>query len=96
MNDDEISANILRALSNVTDDGENQIQMVIKSGIVPYCVSMLGNSNIQVKMAALRLIGNIATGNADQTQVLLDCDVLRYMPDLLAHPKERIKRVSNY
>lgn len=43
--------------------------------------------------AALRAVGNIVTGTDEQTQVVLNCDVLTHFPNLLTHPKEKINKV---
>uniref|UniRef100_A0A8C1T574 Importin subunit alpha n=1 Tax=Cyprinus carpio TaxID=7962 RepID=A0A8C1T574_CYPCA len=78
------------ALSYLTDAGNEQIQMVIDSGIVPYLVPLL--SHQEVKTAALRAVGNIVTGTDEQTQVVLNCDALGHFPALLTHPKEKINK----
>ncbi|ELW72315.1 Importin subunit alpha-3 [Tupaia chinensis] len=43
--------------------------------------------------AALRAVGNIVTGTDEQTQVVLNCDVLSHFPNLLSHPKEKINKI---
>jgi len=48
---------------------------------------------VDVQTAALRAVGNIVTGTDEQTQVVLNCDVLSYFPNLLTHPKEKINKV---
>lgn len=47
-----------------------------------------------LQTAALRAVGNIVTGTDEQTQVVLNCDVLSHFPNLLTHPKEKINKVS--
>lgn len=49
---------------------------------------------LKLKTAALRAVGNIVTGTDEQTQVVLNCDVLSHFPNLLTHPKEKINKVS--
>uniref|UniRef100_A0A8C9T5X9 Importin subunit alpha n=1 Tax=Scleropages formosus TaxID=113540 RepID=A0A8C9T5X9_SCLFO len=80
------------ALSYLTDAGNEQIQMVIDSGIVPHLVPLL--SHQEVKTAALRAVGNIVTGTDEQTQVVLNCEALAHFPALLTHPKEKINKVN--
>ncbi|KAF7236370.1 Importin subunit alpha-4 [Varanus komodoensis] len=46
----------------------------------------------QNRTAALRAVGNIVTGTDEQTQVVLNCDVLSHFPNLLTHPKEKINK----
>ncbi|XP_018577602.1 importin subunit alpha-3 [Anoplophora glabripennis] len=78
------------ALSYLTDGGNEQIQMVIDSGVVPKLIPLLSHKEVKVQTAALRAVGNIVTGTDEQTQVVLNCDALSHFPALLTHPKEKI------
>lgn len=80
------------ALSYLTDGGNEQIQMVIDSGVVPNLVPLLSHKEVKVQTAALRAVGNIVTGTDEQTQVVLNCDALSHFPALLNHPKEKINK----
>ncbi|XP_046380855.1 LOW QUALITY PROTEIN: importin subunit alpha-4-like [Haliotis rubra] len=80
------------ALSYLTDGGNDQIQMVIDSGVVPFLVPLLSHQDVKVQTAALRAVGNIVTGTDEQTQVVLNCDALTHFPSLLSHPKEKINK----
>uniref|UniRef100_A0A8C2JGL0 Importin subunit alpha n=1 Tax=Cyprinus carpio TaxID=7962 RepID=A0A8C2JGL0_CYPCA len=80
------------ALSYLTDGGNEQIQMVIDSGVVPFLVPLLSHQEVKVQTAALRAVGNIVTGTDEQTQVVLNCDVLSHFSNLLTHPKEKINK----
>lgn len=78
------------ALSYLTDGGNDQIQMVIDSGVVPKLIPLLSHKEVKVQTAALRAVGNIVTGNDEQTQTVLNCDALSHFPALLTHNKEKI------
>jgi hypothetical protein len=77
-------------LSYLTDGGNEQIQIVIDSGVVPYLVPLLSHKEVKVQTAALRAVGNIVTGTDEQTQVVLNCNALSHLPNLLKHSKEKI------
>jgi hypothetical protein len=77
-------------LSYLTDGGNEQIQMVIDSGVVPRLIPLLSHKEVKVQTAALRAVGNIVTGTDEQTQTVLNCDALSHFPNLLTHPKEKI------
>ncbi|XP_043261811.1 importin subunit alpha-3 [Colletes gigas] len=78
------------ALSYLTDGGNEQIQMVIDSGVVPRLIPLLSHKEVKVQTAALRAIGNIVTGTDEQTQIVINSDALSHFPNLLTHPKEKI------
>lgn len=80
------------AISYLTDGGNEQIQLVIDSGVVPKLIPLLSHIEVKVQTAALRAVGNIVTGSDDQTQVVLNCDALSHFPTLLSHPKEKIRK----
>lgn len=61
---------------------------------MPFLVPMLGHHDVKVQTAALRAVGNIVTGTDEQTQLVLDCGVLKEMPALLSHYKEKINKVG--
>ena len=82
------------ALSYLTDGGNEQIQMVIDSGVVAKLVPLLSHREVKVQTAALRAVGNIVTGTDDQTQTVLNHGALEHFPALLNHAKEKINKVS--
>lgn len=78
------------ALSYLTDGGNEQIQMVIDSGVVPRLIPLLSHKEVKLQTAALRAVGNIVTGTDDQTQTVLNCGALSHFPNLLTHCKDKI------
>ncbi|CAH0556549.1 unnamed protein product [Brassicogethes aeneus] len=88
--DNNILVDTVWALSYLTDGGNEQIQMVIESGVVPKLIPLLSHKEVKVQTAALRAVGNIVTGTDEQTQVVLNCGALSHFPALLIHPKDKI------
>ncbi|KAI6204919.1 Importin subunit alpha [Aphelenchoides besseyi] len=90
--DTSILVDTVWALSYLTDSGNDQIQLVIDSGVVQHLVPLLGHQEVKVQTAALRAVGNIVTGSDDQTQLVLDNGALQMMSALLTHSKEKINK----
>jgi len=90
--DTSILVDTVWALSYLTDGGNEQIQLVIDSGVVKSLVELLGHQEVKVQTAALRAVGNIVTGTDEQTQLVLDNGALNMMERLLTHPKEKINK----
>ncbi|RWS15915.1 importin subunit alpha-3-like protein [Dinothrombium tinctorium] len=90
--DSTILVDTVWAISYLTDAGNDQIQLVIDTGIIPNLVPLLSHKDVKVQTAALRAVGNIVTGTDDQTQVVLNCNALSHFHALLSHPKEKINK----
>jgi importin subunit alpha-6/7 len=83
--DEEKDLNIiettLSVVSYLSDGPDENIQKVIDAGLVPsvfYYLESKPTTN-SIKKAALRSIGNIITGNDEQTQLVMDLNVLKYL-----------------
>uniref|UniRef100_A0A915NMG2 Importin subunit alpha n=1 Tax=Meloidogyne floridensis TaxID=298350 RepID=A0A915NMG2_9BILA len=90
--DTSILVDTVWALSYLTDGGNDQIQLVIDSGVVQFLVPLLATPEVKVQTAALRAVGNIVTGTDEQTQLVLDCGALQLMQPLLSHTKDKINK----
>jgi importin subunit alpha-1 len=55
-------------------------------------VSFLGRDQHKVVVPALRTLGNIATGNENQTEALVQAGCIPYLEMLLSHKKPLIRR----
>ncbi|XP_051888620.1 importin subunit alpha-3-like [Pristis pectinata] len=78
------------ALSYITDAEDDQIQIVIDSGIVPHLVPLFGRQEVNIQTVSLRAVGNIVTGTDEQAQIVLNCGALSYFPALLTHSNAKL------
>ncbi|KAK9161768.1 hypothetical protein Syun_008109 [Stephania yunnanensis] len=91
--DEEVLTYVCRALYYLSDDTNEKIQAVIEAGVCPRLAKLLLHPNADVRMPALRTVGNIATGDDFQTQFLIDNQVLPCLHQLLTQDnKKGIKR----
>ncbi|KAF6002008.1 Importin alpha subunit (Karyopherin alpha subunit) (Serine-rich RNA polymerase I suppressor protein) [Cyanidiococcus yangmingshanensis] len=93
--DEEVLVDTCWALSYLSDDkteNNSQIDAIIRSGIVPRVIELLGHESTAIQQPALRTIGNIVTGTDEQTQTVLDCGALPYLLRLLSSAKRLIRK----
>jgi len=93
--DHEVLTDGCWAFSYISDDTgpENEkITAVIMSGAVPRLIDLLGHESNNVKHPALRTIGNIVTGDDNQTQVVINNSALPRLLMLLSNVKKVIRK----
>jgi hypothetical protein len=82
--DVDILSDSLWALHFLSDMGDSKcITMIIEHGICPKLVEYLDHPNISVQCPALRIIGNICTGDDEQTQYIMNLNILNQLKNLL-------------
>jgi importin subunit alpha-2 len=90
--DEDILVNACGALSYFSDATNGKIQEIIESNVCPRLVELLKHSSLRVVQAALKIIGNIVTGDDAQTQVILDCNALECLLKLLHSTDKSIRK----
>ena len=67
--------------------------MVVKKGVVPQLVKLLGATELPTVTPTLRrAIGYIVTGTDEQTQKVIDAGTLAVFPSLLTNPQTNIQK----
>jgi len=86
----EVLTDALWALSYIADGDEQQINLLLESGVIGTVVQALGCGNDEYGTPAIRVVGNIATGSHQQTQVILSCGALSHLPYFLHAKKSNL------
>lgn len=82
-NDEEVLTDSCWALSYLSDGSNDKIQEVINSGVCRRLVELLMHPSASVLVPALRTVGNIVTGDDQQTQIIINCGALTCLHNLL-------------
>jgi importin subunit alpha-1 len=98
--DPGILADICWTFSYISDGSHERIQNIIDLGILQRITELLMHPELIVRTPALRVIGNIATGDDLQTQTIINCGALPCLLTLLnssvkSHKKEACWTISN-
>ncbi|CAJ2628786.1 importin subunit alpha-1-like protein [Trifolium pratense] len=92
-NDEEVLTDACWALSYLSDGTNDKIQAVIEAGVCPRLVELLLHPSPSVLIPALRTVGNIVTGDDQQTQVIINHQSLPCLFNLLTNNyKKSIKK----
>eukprot|EP00898_Chlorokybus_atmophyticus_P004637 jgi/Chlat1/5174/Chrsp33S05153 len=92
-NDEEVLTDACWALSYLSDGTNDKIQAVIEAGVTRRLVELLSHHSAAVLIPALRTVGNIVTGDDVQTQIVINCNALPSLHNLLTmNHKKSIKK----
>ena len=79
------------AISYCCDGTNDKIGAVVATGVTPRLVELLGLSD-SVQTPAVRALGNIVSGDDQQTQTVLDAGGVPALIKLLTHKKNNIRK----
>lgn len=79
------------ALSYFTEGNQN-IAAVVDSGVLRRIVELLGHPATLVQTPALRIVGNVVTGDDNQTQAAIQVGTLHMLRPLLQHSTKSIRK----
>jgi hypothetical protein len=91
-NDIETVQDACWALSYISDGPNNRIQAVLDTGIGPRIVELLCSRTTSIQTPALRVVGNIVTGDDTQTQLMIDLNIVPALLWMLDSPGRNIRK----
>lgn len=81
-------------LSFMTEHYKDTIKDLLDIELIPHIIKSLNIDTQFIQLSCLRIVGNIASGNANQTQKLLDWKVLDYLKKTIFNQKRAIRKES--
>ena len=76
----------------ITEDYKEGIKELMELEILENIIKLLDCNVVYIQITSLRLIGNIAAGNANQTQKLIDLGLLPQLKKTIFNPKKSIRK----
>ena len=92
LEDVEMLTDALWALSYLSDGTNDKIGAVLDTGVAMRLVELLRHSSHAVQTPALRNVGNIATGNDVQTDIIINCQALGALLHMLDSTRKSIRK----
>ena len=93
-NDIEFLTDACFILSFMTEHYKETIKDLLELDIISNIIKCLDIDTQYIQISCLRVVGNIASGNANQTQLLIDRNVLDYLKKTLFNQKKTIRKES--
>lgn len=89
---EDIIGDICWAMSYISDNGKRAIPLIIESGVLPRIVQLLEHPTLAIAVSCLRTIGNVLTGNDNETQQAINAGALQALDRLITHPKKAVRK----
>lgn len=89
---EDILIDVCWALSYISDGGECKVPSLISTNIFPRIIQLVTHHNVAISVPCLRTIGNVVTGNDEETQYAIDCGALIALNHLIYNKKKSIRK----
>lgn len=92
--DTEFLSDACYMLSFMTEHYKDTIKDLLELEVIPNIIKCLDIEVQYIQLSCLRVVGNIASGNANQTQRLIEWNVLDYLKKTIFNQKKNIRKES--
>eukprot|EP00536_Pseudo-nitzschia_multiseries_P008350 jgi/Psemu1/287733/fgenesh1_pg.210_\ len=92
--DEEISGDVLWAISYILDGDKNQFESVITNNLLDKLINFLEN-DVKCKEPIVQVLVNFVSGSDSRTQIVCDSGILDRLPGLLSDKPKGVRKISS-
>jgi hypothetical protein len=94
--DSDFLCDVVYILSFITEHYKEAIVDLFEFDVVKKIIKCLDIDNQRIQLSCLRVVGNIASGNANQTQSLVDMNILNYLKKAITSKAKFIRKEGTW
>ena len=91
---EDIITDICWALSYLSDGAKERVNDLLNPALLVKIIQLLTHEQVAIAIPCLRTIGNIVTGDDDQTQMAIEAGLIPALNTILAHNKKTVRKES--
>lgn len=89
---EDIITDICWALSYLSDGAKERVNDLLNQPLLTKIIRLLDHDQVAIAIPCLRTIGNIVTGDDNQTQQAVDAGLIRALNHILGHEKKTVRK----
>ena len=91
---EDIITDICWGLSYLSDGVKERISDMLDIRLLQKLINLMKHENVAIAIPCLRTIGNIVTGDDNETQLAVDANLIPTIAEILSHPKKTVRKES--
>ena len=91
---EDIITDICWALSYLSDGVKERINDMLDQNLLSKLISLMRHENVAIAIPCLRTVGNIVTGDDNETQMAIDANLIPTLAMILTHQKKTVRKES--
>lgn len=89
---EDIITDICWALSYLSDGSKERIPDLLDKRLLMKLIQLMNHENVALAIPCLRTIGNIVTGDDNETQLAIEANLVPTLSNILGHPKKTVRK----
>ena len=91
---EDIITDICWALSYLSDGVKERITDMLDPKLLGKLIMLMRHENVALAIPCLRTVGNIVTGDDNETQLAIDANLIPTLAEILSHSKKTVRKES--